>query len=355
MSHRPDDEETRELALAHWQTFCSRILPRIVRRIAAWKQLTRPAQTDLLEDLQQELAVDCLANAPHVVVEPPRVRHGRWLRTAERFAYDNFVQPHRRRVGTDELTARPEPSLVPPPDTLLPLATLHNGRANVKATAALVGIGERRARQLLEELATRLGADDEYRAFWRARLAEALTGLAADLLRDRDRVQLLPRPRRSPDPAGRLLRLRRLVGRFPIRPSTQRERRALQGLLRRGRRFDASTPRRLLESATTLAPFDHAAWLWLFEARLAEGDVRGAAAALRRCRQVAAPTVAASTLARARLLEVRGLPQRAVGVVVRGARRCRHDHRLGAVAAQLVATPTPAATDAAATTTHDVA
>lgn len=340
MSHRPDDEETRQLALAHWQTFCTRILPRIVRRIAAWKQLQRPAQTDLQEELQQELAADCLANAPQVVVQPPRVRHGRWLRVAERFAYDNYVQPHRRRIGTDELLARPEPSLVPPPDSLLPLATLHNGRANVKGTAALVGLDERRARQLLDHLASRLGAGDEYRAFWRARLAEALTGLAADLLRDHERVQLLPRSRRAPDPAGRLLRLRRMVGRFPIRPSTRRERRVLQTLLRGGRRFDDATPRRLLESAATLAPFDHAAWLWLFEARLAEGDVRGAAAALRQCRQLAAPTVVASTLARARLLEVRGLPQRAVGVVVRGARRCRHDARLSAVAAQLTTTTT---------------
>ena len=84
--------------------------------------------------------------------------------------------------------------------------------------AALSTVRELRRR--VDGLAKRLGENAERRAFWRARLAEALTGLAADLLRDHDLVQLLPRARRRPDPAGRLQRLRGLLAHFPIRPST---------------------------------------------------------------------------------------------------------------------------------------
>jgi len=335
MTQRLDEDGTRRLALDHWQCFCQRILPGIVRRFASWKRLPRSCQSDLLEELRQELVADCLEHAPQVVVMPTRVRHGRWLRMAERFAYRNFVTTRRHTGIVAELVARPEPCLVPlpAPDSV---DTLANGRSNLHRTAKHRGIDERILRRQLEHLAERLGADDRHRAFWRARLAEALTGLAADLLRDRDQVHLLPRERARADPAGRLRRLRRMLVHFHIRPSTRRERQILRRWLRRPT-LDHAAPRRLLEAAVTLAPFDRATWLWLFEACLVDADHRAAAAALRKCRQVAAPTAAASTLARARLLEARGRPQRAIAAVARAARRWPRDATLARVAASLAA------------------
>src|SRR5262249_920536 len=63
---------------------------------------------------------------------------------------------------------------------------------------------------------------------------------------------------------------------------------------------------RLLAAAVALAPHDAAAWLWLFEACVVDGDLAAAASAVRRCRHHAAPRPAAAVLARARLLEMRG-------------------------------------------------
>jgi len=335
MTHRLDDDAVRQLALEHWRRFCDHILPHMVRRIARWRQLPRTMQAELQLELAQELAADCLAQAAQVVVQPPRVRHGRWLRLAERYAYAHYIQPRRRRCAPDELLAPPEPSLVAAPVPAPPLVTLANGRTNVRATAAAAGLDEREARTLLDRLACLLGADAEQHAFWRARLAEALTGLAADLLRQRELVHLLPRPRQPPDPAARLRRLRRLAGRFPIRPTTRHERRILGTLLRRGRLLERASPRHLLESATQLAPFDRASWLWLFEARLGDGDLAGAAVALRSCRLAAAPTVLASTLARARLLEARGRRDHAIGLLQRSARRFPRERMLAALAATL--------------------
>jgi hypothetical protein len=328
--------ETRDDALTHWRQFCSRILPGIVRRIAAWKRLTRTEQGELVEELQQELAADCLEHAALIAAQPPRERHGRWIRIVERFTYRNYVVARRHVACPSELAREAEPAIGVPATELPPLERLANGRRNLRGTAARWGTDERALRTRLDAVAEGLGADHEHRAFWRARLAEALTGLAADLLRDRGEVHLVPRARRRPDPAGRMRRIRRMLVHFHVRPSTLRERTILRRWLWPRASQPSDAPRQLLEAAATLAPGDRATWLWLFEARLAAGDLRGAAAAVRRCRELGAP-VTASALARARLLEARGRPARAVQLVQRAARRWPRDRALARVAAELAA------------------
>ncbi len=336
MTDRLDPEQVRSVALEHWRYFCTRILRGIVRRIAGWKRLSRAAQLDLLEDLQQEIAADCLADAAEIVVQPPRVRHGRWIRLVERFVYRNHVVVARHVDTVAELAVVAPPCLVTLPDELPRFERLANGRRNLRGTAQRHGLSERDLRGRLESLVDDLGADDEHRSFWRARLAEGLTGLAADLLQEQGRVHLVARSRRAPDSPRRLRRLRRMLVHFHIRPSTRHERAILRRSLQ-PRPDDAGAPRWLLESATELAPYDRASWLWLFEACIADGDARGAARALRECRRRAAPTACASTLARARLLEARGALARAQGVVVRAAQRWPQDRTLAALAATLTA------------------
>ena len=328
-----DLDPIRQQALTHWQTFCTYILPRTVRRIVAWKRLSPRRQAELREELRQELAADCLANAAQVVEQPLLVRHGRWLRLAERYVYRHYVAVP-RQAGPDDPHAEapvtgPAPDVPEPPE----LASFGNGRRNLLRSARQLGLDVRELRRRVDGLAKRLGENAERRAFWRARLAEALTGLAADLLRDHDLVQLLPRARRRPDPAGRLQRLRGLLAHFPIRPSTSKERAILRQWLKRPD-FGSAAPRQLLAAATGLAPTHTATWLWLFEACLADGDLRAAARALRRGRQQAPPAVAATTLARARLLEARGRAARAMALVQRSAQRWPRDATLREVAAR---------------------
>jgi hypothetical protein len=66
----------------------------------------------------------------------------------------------------------------------------------------------KRLQQRLEAWARRLGCDAEHDAFWRARLAEALTGLAADLRSSHDQptstraAERKVRPRGTTPPAA---------------------------------------------------------------------------------------------------------------------------------------------------------
>lgn len=328
MTSTPDEAASAALALL--ATFCTRILPGTVRRIAAWKRLPRGALADLRAEVQQELAIDCLEHTALVTMLSPAQRHARWMRLAERWIYRHRVS--RRWAAMPGDTPAPAGACFPAPPLPVPdLVSLANGRTNLTATAARSGQRVKRLQRQLEQWARRLGCDAEHDAFWRARLAEALTGLGADLLRDRGLVHLLPRPRRQPDPGGRLLRLRRLSARFHVRPSTAPERSLLRAWLRQAE-LDDKAPRRLLAAAVTLAPHAAAARLWLFEACLAEGDVAAAAAAVRRCRQLAAPPALAATLARARLLEVRGRVAAAAALLRRAAGRHPRNRTLAQVA-----------------------
>jgi hypothetical protein len=215
------------------------------------------------------------------------------------------------------------------------VVVMGNGRLNLTASAASERKEARRLRQELEILATELGCDAQYLTFWRLRLAEALTGLAADLLRDRGAVRLVARHRPAPDPRGRLRRIRRIATHFRARTSTREVRAVLRDWVRRPR-LDAHAPRRLLEHATSLHPTAAATWLWLFEACLAEDDLGAASRAIRKGHLAGADRVAI-TLARARLLEARDQWPAAAALIRRARNRWPHDARLARIQAAIKA------------------
>lgn len=301
------DESRRALALGHVHSFCERVLPGVVRRIAVWKRLGTGRLPDLLDELRQEIALDCLLDPDLVLRLPAAERNARWMRLAERWIYRHCV---RERTAEEVHELLPAPSQGRPPDArFLPLVdvgvSLGNGRWNMTASAVRCGRRVTHLRADVELLAQDLGIDREYDAFWHARLAEAMTGLAADLLRASGRVHLLPAAHGVPDPRRRLRRMRSIARRFFVRPATIHARRLVRPWLRRPH-FDADAPGRLLAGAVALAPHLPAAWLWLFEAHMLAGDHRFAMAAVRRCRSLEGAPRAALVLARARLLEARG-------------------------------------------------
>ena len=343
---RPDsqplaDVRTESLTLAH--RFCAHHLSATVRRIATWKRLAGATVPDLIADLAQEIVVDCLEQPGLIVQLGERARHRRWMRLAERWIYHERVAPMRRTGGTPQA----EEHLVAPPRTdatlLLPIPSaaqvrLANGRTNVKATAARIGITHRELRRRFDLWADQLDHGEPYLLFWRTRAAEAMTGLAADLLQQRGQVHLLAEPKRRPNPQGRMQRLRRIARRFAVRSSTRAIRHALRRWLRRGR-AEVPTPRLLLENAVALVPHATGSWLWLFEACLAEGDLRAAAKAMRAACHLAKPSRRARTLARARLLEARGRLPAAIALLQRASRRWPDDGALAAVSRRVSAAP----------------
>ena len=326
MTRTDQAEDIRTAALSMWGTFCRRLLPGTLRRMSLWKGIPRGWLPELTEDVQQELAVDAIECAGEIVELLPMQRHRRWMRLAARWIHHHWLT-HRGEP------APPEEPLAPaelPTDQLPPLpqvVVLGNGRTNVAATAAALGHGRREVRRQATRWAELAGRDGAYHAFWRRRTAEALTGLAADLLRERGHLWLVARPRPAPAPAHRLRRLRRLVPRFVVQPSTAVER----SILRRWTKnpdLGAAAPRQLLEDAVKLAPQHAAAWLWLFEACIGDGELGRAAIALRSARRLAEPDRTPVLLARARLLEMRGRWPAASALLQRAARRWPHDQPL---------------------------
>lgn len=327
-----DDPTERAAALALLHTFGSRLLPGTLRRIAGWKQLGRGELPELLDELLQELAVDCLQHARAIVSMTPSQRHGRWMRLAERWVYRHHVRP---RLPSASPSGRPRPfdradptaDPAPLPDLPDGWVRLANGRWNVSASAVRDRRPVAELRSELERLAVQLGCDGEYDAFWRARLAEALTGLAADLLRQRGGLRLLPGTRCTPDPERRLQRLRALRRHFHPRPSTIDARRLVRTWARPAR-FDADAPRRLLRAAVQAWPRSTIAWSWLAEECLDRGDLAGALAAARAERQVPGAPRSRTTLVRARVLEMRGRWSAALRLLERASRRWPHEARL---------------------------
>jgi hypothetical protein len=329
-----DEREVAE-ALALLRAFGTRILPGTLRRIARWKRLARDELPDLCEELMQELAVDCLEHTATITTMPTAQRNGRWMRMAERWVYRHHVRP---RVPP----AAPPPrlSMAPaaadvaaaaeqdePPEVPRQWVQLGNGRRNLTASAVREGRPLAALQSELEQLVVQLGCDGEHDAFWRARLAEALTGLAADLLRRRGMVRLLPGPRCRPDPERRLDRMRSLGRRFHLRPSTIDVRRILRYWTVLAS-FDEAAPERLLLDAVRVWPHSTVAWLWLGEAALARGDLRAALAAMRMHRRLPPSQPGRTTLLRARVLEMRGRWSAAVHLLQRAHRRWPHEVRL---------------------------
>ncbi len=85
----------------------------MMRKLACWKGLPAQAQSELLEDSLQELAVDCLENAPLICSLPARQRHSRWFRMLEKYHYQWRVRSERRRepgMALDELPGDASPN-----------------------------------------------------------------------------------------------------------------------------------------------------------------------------------------------------------------------------------------------------
>ncbi len=312
-------DSARNLALDYLDHFRRRILPGVLRRIAAWKGIRPQRLRDWQADIHQELALDCLEHAITIAKMPERERHTRWMRLTERIIYR-----HRKQIATLQLsTEEPElPAKRPSFEEHLQvpaLVILNNGRANVIASIRKSGIARRKLRNQLDLLAAQLGWDTDQEKFWQSRTAEALTGLAADQLRIGGSLRMLWPPGEQPNTKRRVARLRTLGGKFPVQPSTRQVRSALRPWTRSGNRT-AITPRTLLEQAITLQPESAATWLWLFEACCEERDAQAAMRAVRSARRNRA-AVTAVVLARARLLELRGRFDSGIALLQRSA--CR--------------------------------
>jgi hypothetical protein len=330
-----------EQALAHLDYFCTRFLQGALRRIAMWKGLHLERHPDLVDDVRQELVLDCLQHDAEICGLPERARHARWFRLIERQLYQLHLRGGRtgRRENADHVAdCGPMPSLA----ALLPDMTVEdrellrsllegsarhdNGRCNVTGSAVQMGVGVRRVRRLWKDVAAELGYGSDFIVFWQKRLAEAALGLAADLLRDSGGLHILDEKRRPrPDPQARMRRIRRIQAAIGVRPVPLEMRRWLRQLGRVGR--DLGGVHRLLDGAEALAPDHRAVHLWRFEACVLAADWPGAARSLRAARRVDAPAVPV-LLARARLLEARGRERAALHLLSRSVQRHRADGRI---------------------------
>lgn len=328
-------DSDRMTALNYLNTFRRHILPGTLRRIATWKSIPPGQLRDWLDDVHQELALDCLEHAETIVDLPDRQRHARWMRRTEKVIYGLRRQTSGQSLSVEEprhpssgRSPSELSSLQREPEVHVPaLVKLSNGRTNLNASVRETGIPRRDLREQLNNLAAQLGWDQDRHHFWQSRVVEALTGLAADLLQLRGELRLLQPTRHLPDPERRAARLHRLSGRFPIQPSTRPARRALRPWTRSCKQVRVS-PRKLLEQAVALDPKASAAWLWLFEACCVDGDPQAAGRALWFARRGSKPRRTAIVLARARLLELRGKLAAGMHLLKRAIDRWPHDSAL---------------------------
>ncbi|MBK8098850.1 MAG: hypothetical protein IPK26_17185 [Planctomycetes bacterium] len=325
-------------ALLRLDEFGRRILPMAVARLARWRGCHRNTRLDLLEELRQELALDCLQYPTQICGLTTPQRHKRWFRLLHR-AYYRLFTARRRARGFDVWTApahdgepwndRTATRLhgLPAVQDLLEVDRHASGRANLDGTARRRGGNPRRLRQALRQLAALCGHDREFLDFWRHRTAEALVGLAADLLQQGGPLSLYPRRRRLPDPEGRLYRLGRIRALAGVQPLPADLRRALS-LPRLQAARSLADAHRLLLQAEELAPRMTSLWAWQFEAAIATGDAREATRVLRRERRLRRGDRVAMVLARTRLLELRRRPVAAWWLLRRAALRWPGDRRL---------------------------
>ena len=342
MSTTPPPAARPHRAFEHLDEFLARGLPGLLRRMRDWKGLHPTRHGDVVEDLRQDLWLDCLENADIIESLSDQQRRARWYRLLEHRHYQLRVR------GRDQIHAgvlpehvacsdnRVDPAgtatnIVPDPGVgslLGGAAHMKNGRINVNATSRLLGIPSREIRGGWSQLADALGYGGEFLGFWRQRLVEALVGLAADMLRDQGLLRVHDEVgRRRPDPRARLRRIRGIKRQLSVRPVPRDLRRALA----RWNTTTATTidPDQALQAAELLAPDDPAVLLWRFEHAIATGDLSTATRALWRSRQAGADPVRV-VLARARLLEAAGRVHQATLLLIRASTRHRGDPRLRA-------------------------
>lgn len=322
----------------HVRHFMTAAMPSVLRRMRCWRGLDSRRQGELVDEAVQDLVVDCLEHPDAIAAMSARERHARWFRLVERRAYTQWRRDRHVRedvLPLDRLVGRP----MEVAEGLLPKehhelverladsgAWLKNGRLNAEATSTRLGLPARVVRAAWNEVAAELGFGDEFLAFWRNRLVEALLGLAADRLRDRGLLRVYDESRWSPpDPRGRLQRIRSIRNHLRRRPLP----RDLRGVLAqfgtsKGARLGA---REALAAAARLAPGHAGVHLWRFECAIAERELREAVDALRDARACGADP-GRVVLARARLLEAAGKEAAAGALLRRGWRRHRGDRRL---------------------------
>ncbi|MCB9870463.1 MAG: hypothetical protein H6836_06120 [Planctomycetes bacterium] len=325
------------------QAFRRCVLPGLLRKLHLWKGLHTARHRDIVEDIEQELWLDCLLWPEEIVGMTGRDRHTRWFRIVERSHYRLHTRSERLRASDTEPDAVCASASSSEPDgdavecwggELPPrqqqflrqlghrASYLKNGRLNCSASARSLGVRPQQLRAEWGAVADQLGFDAEFEAFWCRRLVEALVGLAADLLRDSGSVALCDeRERRAPDPLGRLRRVRALRQRMALRPIPTSIKRVLAHYHSRNL-GTLLTPLRILRDAASVLPDDPTVQLWTFEAALAEGLPDAAARAIRRARAARAEAVPV-LLARARLLESRGKATAARRLLQRGPVRDR--------------------------------
>ncbi len=273
-------------ALLQAEPFLRWQLPALLRRHRLWHGRDNCSRNDVLAELRQELRLDCIEHAATIADLDRSARHVRWFRIAERWLYRHRRAPQRRAVELAfDLPAQPvadeppaEPSLLADllpeaPEGVLErmvhTAVQHgNGRCNTTGTAQRLGLPRARLRKLWLLAASRAGYDGEYLGFWQRRLAEALTGLAADLLADAGGLVILPRRRPRPDPRQRLARIRRIRTAMSVRPLPYDLRRLLALALRKS----TPPPAELLAAAARLRPYEPSIPMWQFEAAIAGED-----------------------------------------------------------------------------------
>jgi len=299
----------------------------------------------LLEEARQELALDCLVHDRELTAMPRRERHARWFRLVERTAYHACIRSSRRtcRTVAPEALADRQPQggnrlpgllrRLGPEDAALVSRIAHqgaskrNGTSNLMATARRFGIDRRTLRRVWGDVADGLGFGPAYAAFWERRLAEALTGLAADLLRAHGNLQLWPGTRRSPpDPEGRLRRLRRIRTALEARPVDGPIRAALAAA-RRTIAQPVAHACALLDHAAAIAPDDAGTQLWRYEALACEGRLQAAASALDEAARLGGDPVRIA-LARAQLHQRRGHHRGARDLLREACSEARPDARI---------------------------
>lgn len=306
------------------EQFRHRALPGLVRKYQVWQGLNPSQQQEVVEESTQELWLDCLSNTEELV----RLDHGRrcscWFRLLERRHYHLYTKSQRQTGQTPE-----EPDHVAttgPGEThfahldrlglagseqclaqelLEHAAYLRNGRINCRLSAQRLGISPQALTRRWDQLVSQLGYGREFLDFWQRRLVEALLGLAADLLRDQGSLRLWAEARRRrPDPGGRMRRVLSIRRRLCCRPLPPLLRQVLSRYPR-SREGLRRPPRAILADARLLSPLDARISLWSVEAALQDRDHPRALRELRSARHQGADPVATS-LARARLLQLRG-------------------------------------------------